>query len=72
MGVEHVGSMLWSGSVEVFRLKGKAKAERAFAWSKVEHGQLHCYVVLAGDGIESPRDAVLHWLAEAMGEPAAA
>lgn len=58
MGVEFAGPLMWSGSVEVFRLREKRKARRVFAWSKVEDGQLHCYLVLEGDGISTPREAV--------------
>ena len=69
MGVEHCGAEFWSGSVEIFRLEQPAPAERAYAWSKVEGGQLHCYLVLEQDGVDSPRKAVRHALAIAQSAP---
>lgn len=63
MGVETAGPLMWSGSVEVFRLKEKGRRRRVFAWSKVEDGQLHCYLVKEGDGISTPREAVRRALA---------
>lgn len=68
MGVEHMGPLLWSGSVEVFRLRGDAPAARAFAWSKVEGQQLHCIVVLEDEAVNSPRAAVRHVLSEQCAE----
>ena len=68
MGVEHMGPLLWSGSVEVFRLQGDATATRAFAWSKVEGQHLHCYVVLENEEVTSPRAAVRHVLSEQCAE----
>lgn len=68
MGVEHLGPLLWSGSAEIFRLKGCDPAERAFAWSWVEGQQLHCYVLLESDEISSARDAVRHVLSEQLEE----
>jgi hypothetical protein len=68
MGVEYLGPLLWSGSAEIFRLEGCADAGRAFAWSKVEGQQLHCYVVLESKEITSPRDAVRHVLAGQLEE----
>ena len=62
MGVEHVGCRMWSGSVEVFRLGEDAPATKAFAWSKVEGGQLHCFIVLSTPEIQSPRTAVRRFL----------
>ena len=68
MGVEYMGPLLWSGSVEVFRLPEGAAAGRAFAWSKVEGEHLHCYVLLESEEISSPRAAVRHVLAEQCAE----
>jgi hypothetical protein len=68
MGVERVGPLLWSGSVEVFRLEDGAPCEHAYAWSKVEGGQLHCYVVLKNSAIRSPEAAVRHVLSQKLAE----
>ena len=68
MGVEHVGPLLWSGSAEIFRLHGCPEARRAFAWSKVEGQQLHCYVVLEDEEVTTAREAVRHVLSEQCAE----
>ena len=68
MGVEHVGPLLWSGSVEVFRLEDGALSEHAYAWSRVEGGQLHCYVVLKNSAIGSPEAAVRQVLSQKLAE----
>jgi hypothetical protein len=68
MGVERVGPLLWSGSVEVFRLEDNAPSEHAYAWSKVEGGQLHCYVVLKNSAIHSPEAAVRQVLSAKLAE----
>jgi hypothetical protein len=68
MGVEHMGSLIWSGSVEVFRLTGEAPARRAFAWSKVDGQELHCFVILETEEIDSPRAAVRHVLGQKLAE----
>ena len=62
MGVEQTDSRLWSGSVEVFRMKEPAPARRAFAWAQVEGNHLHCYVVLEQPGIDTPQAAIRHAL----------
>ena len=64
MGVEDLGPLLWSGSVEVFPLSEGGAAARAFAWSKVEGEHLHCYVLLESEEVSSPEAAVRHVLAE--------
>jgi hypothetical protein len=64
MGAVQTDRRLWSGSVEVFRLKEPAPARRAFAWSKVEGNHLHCFVVLEQPGIESPQAAIRHALVQ--------
>ena len=69
MGVEYFGPLIWSGSVEVFRLPEGSPAPRAFAWSKVEGDHLHCFIVLENEEISSPRAAVRHVLAEQCAEP---
>ena len=58
MGVVEDGMNLWSGSVEVFQVARRGKTERIFAWSKVEGGKLHCFVVGANEGIRTPEEAV--------------
>ncbi len=68
MGVEYLGPLIWSGSVEVFRLPEGVSAARAFAWSKVEGEHLHCYVLLETEAISSPQAAVRHVLAEQCAE----
>ena len=75
MGVVHFGPLLWSGSVEVFRLIGDAPASHAFAWSRVDGGQLHCFVVLKSEEVDSAQAAVRHVLAKHLAvndQPAAA
>ena len=68
MGVERVGPLLWSGSVEVFRLIDGALSDRAFVWAKVESGHLRCYVVLQDGAIDSAAAAVRHVLAEKLAQ----
>jgi hypothetical protein len=69
MGVQRVGPLLWSGSVEIFRLSGDdAPAPHAFAWSKVSGGQLHCFVVPKNSAISTPEAAVRHVLAERIAQ----
>ena len=68
MGVEYFGPLIWSGSVEIFRLPEGAPASRAFAWSRVEGAHLHCYVMLENEEVTSAREAVRHVLAEQCAE----
>ena len=63
MGAVQAGASLWSGSVEIFRLPVGAPASHAYAWSKVEGGQLHCMIVLESDEVDSAQSAVRHVLA---------
>jgi hypothetical protein len=68
MGVEQNESGLWSGSVEVFRLKEPAPARRVFAWSHVRGRRLECYVVVEKPGIDTPQAAVRETMREGEGE----
>jgi hypothetical protein len=54
--------------VELFRLHGAASSEVAFAWSKVESGHLHCYVVLKDDATACPEQAVRRLLDEKLAQ----
>jgi len=62
MGVEHWNQLIWSGSLEVFRLEGHPTAKRAYTWARVRGDQLECYIVLGENGVNSPRAAVKHTL----------
>jgi hypothetical protein len=56
---EFQGSVLWEGKVELFRLIGHPKAEKAYAWAFVDKTGLTQYVaVLHGAPIDSPQKAV--------------
>ena len=51
---------LWEGVVHVFRIRGRPKAEKAYAWTSLVEGseELQYIAVLHEGRITSPADAV--------------
>jgi hypothetical protein len=52
------GQVAWDGEVEVFRLKGHAKADRCFAWAYDEGGKRKVMAVLEIPPVDGPETAV--------------
>jgi len=51
---------VWSGIVHVFKIEGKSKADKCYAWSSPIEGSTkrHYYAVLHVPPIDSPENAV--------------
>jgi hypothetical protein len=52
------GQVAWDGVVEVFDLEGHPKAERCYAWSYEEEGELQYVTVLEIPPVDSAETAV--------------
>jgi hypothetical protein len=53
------GKTVWEGTVDVFRVRGHPRAERAYAWSyKADNGEIRHVAVLGVPPINSADDAV--------------
>ena len=53
------GKTVWKGEVDVFKLTGHPKADKAFAWAwRDDANEIHYIAVLNVPPINSPREAV--------------
>ena len=56
---EFEGKTVWQGVVEVFKIRGPAKAKNSYAWKyETDNGESRFIAVLELPPIQSPQDAV--------------